>query len=614
MTLCRAIGRLVEMAPKKRRSSVHSLEDEGSDADFALEVDRSSAAGVTCGRKHPTVSDRAYLFDDDVRPRVAERNDAWRWCSSFLAILSEANLPGPDESSILNLRESLLQFLQAHTLVVNSECSGIGMTEIALATIKTVTSESLRSGDLSKNPIQFSRAGDVDKDCRQALASHGAHSSGCIFGDALHRFGEPLRAKLKISFGRRVREAQLLKAKMKLGKKTRKTLPDVGHAFFKDCISLVMQKTKQYHKKKAYCYVHNCECPVQGQLLQDIFHTPGIVKFVNIGLLCYDWSAAGSRKGTLGEITSCLLAQFCRDRLVNREEVVLAECTILFPEALICGEIGHVYSCTVFKLCPSQAGFPKLRGRKFMLFLLKKRVSWRQEIGDPVDCFMRLWRAPMDGNACAEWYYHAPQGTVNRHIEELARKRHFPDRPCGHKWSYWQIAPPGTRRRIVQHERMLMSNGCGFDFKVPQQQLPESSGGRFQQHGNVSQASAKGWFFDVNQTATYMPPRSRIAPTLMRKTHLWSFYNRRFLLPEESLELMGAGPMFLDKDYNDSDEAANRGPSLRDTDLGERLPLFQDIMSRKYTPTTMRSWAGNGVSVETVGQLLMFIFSGIEFK
>lgn len=72
--------------------------------------------------------------------------------------------------------------------------------------------------------------------------------------------------------------------------------------------------------------------------------------------------------------------------------------------------------------------------------------------------------------------------------------------------------------------------------------------------------------------------------------------------------------MFLDKDYNDSDEAANRGPSLRDTDLGERLPLFQDIMSRKYTPTTMRSWAGNGVSVETVGQLLMFIFSGIEFK
>ena len=92
MTLCRAIGRLVEMAPKKRRSSVHSLEDEGSDADFALEVDRSSAAGVTCGRKHPTVSDRAYLFDDDVRPRVAERNDAWRWCSSFLAILSEANL------------------------------------------------------------------------------------------------------------------------------------------------------------------------------------------------------------------------------------------------------------------------------------------------------------------------------------------------------------------------------------------------------------------------------------------------------------------------------------------------------------------------------------------
>ena len=244
--------------------------------------------------------------------------------------------------------------------------------------------------------------------------------------------------------------------------------------------------------------------------------------------------------------------------------------------------LQHVYSLHEFTICPSRFGLPKKRLHRVMIWLRKDRRQWT--IDNPEGCLLDTFGSKIV--ASANIFYTAPQARTQARIRALAASRGFPPTRPGQKgWSYFQIAPPGTRYRILAHERAIA------------------------QHGADLNAS---FFFPVDQRPEFHPP-STILPCLLRNSLIWSTSARRFNSGAEAFECMGMGPIFFQSDYSDHDCNRSSAPCVDEVDLRTEVPLFREVARGEgFTDSQLREFAGNGFAVDVIGLFLLFLFSHTE--
>ena len=332
-------------------------------------------------------------------PEVFEPSDLWRFMCHFGHRLKH-NVYGVD-------------FLHVLIIVLCVGCdmvtdfSGLGAPEIAGHKIVEYLRGHLSGGQ--EISFKFLRASDVLPVCRAALALHGCSlcAPQCIMGDQLSRVPEALLSKAESYWQAGLEYAA---ARIEDGEPAKSVYSEIGQDLFNRCAAEFLDTSSPWITS-AFCYVHGKRCAVQ--------RASAALRGVVGGVLCYDWSNRGLKKGLLAFKSSMLLLTFMRDRLEYQEYFALIECVPGFDHTVF-RFIEHIYELRWLVICTSVFGVPATRKRKIMFLIKKTTLRWHRAIttNNFADAFHHLFS--IDGHFSSQIYFCAPRAAVDKYVQ-----RHF---------------------------------------------------------------------------------------------------------------------------------------------------------------------------------------------
>ena len=323
----------------------------------------------------------------------------------------------------------------------------------------------------------------------------------------------------------------------------------------------------------AYCYKHFAHCPMN--------NTNPEAKVTGCigGVLCYDWSSRGALKGHMGWKGSMLLLNFMRERLIYQEDFAIAECVQGFDETAF-DHISHMYSLTWLTVCQSMFGVPGTRKRKIMWLLKIGSLIWHRCVREDMALvFQQLFHMPctMRGDI----FFAAPKQAVRAFKRKLAAKRFMPlRRRSGKEWSGFQLLKAGPRGRLLEYERRSRDKNLHFGGSL------------------VYDLSQEPSFSGINADG--------MMPALLRKSMRWGSHAHRLLMPAETLEVQGIGPIYRHSMYDESEEhnALSNGMF--------RTPFYDAVARGDFTDSALRSMAGNTMCLSVIGAALLVALACTE--
>lgn len=504
---------------------------------------------ISLSRKRKLIAD-----DSSSSSAVRCRADLWTWPNRFVGCL-----PG---NNFRMLHSNLLTGVRMTT-----DLSGFDMPRFSAGLIKQEV-QRLQGSSADKLTWSFDRSSDCAKHCRKALILHG---EGCVLGSSVDRVPSGLVTKFK-----ELHTKAMEHVKSCLGQKARsKAL----HKFWTDACSLMLDVSDaDVSSIRARCYSHGSLCPLMPRKFGSFKGVKGSIG----GFICVDWSNFGKRAGLLGYNSTLSTLIYLRERLLLKEHFCIIECVTGFPDELL-QVLSHIYSVDVIQWSSHWSGLPGRRKRKFMFLLNKGCLRWMPGVqADIQDVFNKIFSSDLDDDVTGDLYFGAPKQAVVSHSEFLAKLRFLPPRRNnGKPWSCFQLLKPGGRNRLLKHEAKMRKRNMGLGETV---------------------------FCDLSQNISFRPPTTSIMPTLLRSSEIWSTSKRRLLLPLESLEVMGFGPMYLAEDYRD--EEKDRAPATETLHYG--APLMDALRNGKFSPRVIRQLAGNSMQASAIGACQIFVLAFTE--
>ena len=436
-----------------------------------------------------------------------------------------------------------------------SEYSGYGSFEVAAQHIQ----EALRLNGRVDNEsvgMVFLRSGDILERCRKALlGSHREGGCGCVFGDMLLRSPVELVDKMRED----IKESHALMAEsIEAGEASAAVLDKVGNALLQKVASYMFNNVED-QGGNAWCYAHERECAAVKTRQND-----EQIMIGGAGITCIDWSSMGQKKRWVGDTLLCFM-HFLQEVRAQGADAWILECTIGFDHDPL-RQLLPSYELFVLKISPHELGLPSHRPRKYMFLLNRSRLRFQGKIKElgVNESFVRLFGRPVDLTGSA--YFRAPQHVVNRMVEELATRRGLPSKRRGGKeWSCYQVLDPGARARLHGYEKRVVAMG-----------LPERN----------------KYLANIEQHPAFFKGLTKLMPTLMRRSCVWSFQHRRLLTGEESLEVQG---MNL---FNDDSTFA--------------CPFRDLVLSGSFSTADLKAMSGNSMNVAVVGACMVFLLGCTE--
>ncbi len=277
---------------------------------------------------------------------------------------------------------ALRHWCRANVVHATSHYSGFGMFEAALAAFLET--------DGRMPQLRVFHASDIARACRKALLNHTAQTAPLhIGGDICRRAPPPQQEKLKACW----QEAgQAWAAELKC------LIDDGSHAAMikdaKQCAAdkLLAQLLEVLREAplltEDFCYKCKALCPLHGHINSRRHPSRSRVLTVNsAGTTCVDHSSMGSHAGLLGK-TIIPFTIWLKERMENREDLIIHECTQHHPSELLFNRfLGPSHHIFVWKICPSELGFPLTRVRKFTLCVSRARLLDMVPLTTPLQFF-----------------------------------------------------------------------------------------------------------------------------------------------------------------------------------------------------------------------------------
>eukprot|EP00971_Amphidinium_carterae_P024046 474817-Amphidinium_carterae.1 len=485
------------------------------------------------------------------------------------------------------------------TLEVSSDFSGFGMPELAMQVIGDAVFH--KTG--SRPKVVLYRACDLAGQARKALLS--LHSTAHVFGDVRNGVPDNVARKLaRLSHSSRMMRTQH-ESRERSREDRREFVTRLGTALVHRC-DQEMRNVQFDGNRTAFCYRHNQHCPVRSN---DDAYPHGVIRLLIAGVPCTDHSVMGSRKAASGD-TAVTLSSWAADiKSSPHYDLLLLECTPLFPERLQLSVFEEMYSLESFCYSPTDLSIPANRRRKYMLLRLRSRVvalsgyvfgekvfgiDAETEVGETgARTFAEVFFRTLE--ASGDLFFKASADERREMVLSMARARHLLE----------------VERLRSEHSRIPLSLAL-----APCQARAWKA---YKQRVSERRAHA---IVNVCQSASFATTHKMVVPTLLTKTSclvstkdggkvsLWvahvsdvtngfgkiwhlSHVPRQMLMPEEYALVMGVPVESLLKDVH-----------LRATQLIDISPL---------SPSEIRQLMGNSMHMSAVGTALVYALATSKF-
>jgi hypothetical protein len=301
-------------------------------------------------------------------------------------------------------------------------------------------------------------------------------------------------------------------------------------------------------KSKVYPTVN----PVDGQKY---------IEVVAGGIVCLDWSARGSRAGTLGD--GCFA--FCsmmREVWLHEPDAAILECTREFDHNDIITLLGEKYDLWPITFSLSEVGVPSQRHRKYMIILLKSGLlAWKPGLEFTKPNFMKLFGRTLECNGHV-YLMSTPIEIVRAYVEKMATKRGFPSRDGnGAHWNPVHLLTKPEKHRVEQYKTIASLAGLAADGE---------------------------YFVDPSQNITHASI-TECVPALTQRCRPWSLSLARPMVIEERLEAQG---------FPAVDAEAT---------LGLKLP-WKDALPG-LTERQLSSLAGNAMHFTAISTVMLYLLA-----
>eukprot|EP00439_Symbiodinium_sp_Y106_P025582 s5201_g3.t1 len=444
--------------------------------------------------------------------------------------------------------ERLQQSLQSG-LCLRTDYSGLGGPEEALCQLA-------RGLHLDERVLMCQRACDKEQHCRRVLMHRASASRpSCVQKDILERIPERVLEKIR---GMHDKHIAVADDKIKGGMKKEDAIVEQGAMFIRSSLQVLIRtkSLRDISQRSGFCAVHNKQCPVSPPVPDDF---QGLVCNVS-GVNCYDFSAMGASKRFLGS-SAVSFVVWLSERLLSKEDFFVVECVCGFDDELSSELVVEWFDMVSLQICPTMFGLPVARERKYMVFL-GKHMCWAPEVVSKghQQAFEQLFSCQVQMRG--DELLRASPELVASHIAKMAASRQLPAlRSSGLPWSCFLAMSPSQQNSLKAHEDWLVQAGYNVRSSV---------------------------MSNIRQKPEYMGPvLSGYVPTLLQSSILWSFRQRRLVLPAEMLELQG---------YNVLDQDPSRRSCI--------ATCLSDI-----SDTAIRSMAGNATHISCIGNVLAFVLA-----
>ena len=441
-----------------------------------------------------------------------------------------------------------------------TDYSGLGSPETALHFLFQALGTRLGDPDMPQK-LRLMRASDCDVHCRRILlgqpAGVGEPGACCVLGDMLDRCPSELVTECEALL--QDCRGQAKEAIETDGLRPEEACRSWGRKFVDQAIQ-IMSKNSQ--TKNPWCYRHlQSQCACNSAVPEEM------LSMAVAGVTCVDWSAIGLKGGWLGDSAIAFLA-WARERHLYQERIILIECTPAIDVATI-QEIFFEYTMVVFDICPSMLGIPVHRRRAYMILLRSSDLAWHTDCAqDPATAWRELFcqKTWID---CAE-FGSAPTELVEQQARILALARGFPATSAsGSAWKPKALLSSAVRDRIRDWEALV----------------------RMQLSLQPGQVASR------IMNSTQNPERcpiTKLCPTLLTKSRLWSMRHQRHLLLAEMCEIQGFACL------TSSQYPCPFRAEVLESDLGKKGAIPDGAMRRMI---------GNGMHMHCIGAMILFALS-----
>ena len=510
----------------------------------------------------------------------------WPSEAEVAGAFSDPRPPGPlRHEDRFAVRDSQIRsFIQhhGHTTLEENTCtdvclltdwSGAATPEFYLRSFRKEVAQCLGIDSSKLGRITLYRASETQEHCRSALLTM-KDGPRHVFGSICDRMPPDALSELQVllefyTTRWRKRKTQIPCGAPRLRKVRRKVrrkfvkggqqCAALGQEFMREAWSLLQAAGPPL--TKAYCYRCCQECPVN-PTKQDNCSYISVV-----GNTCVPWSSMGAMMGWL-HCCSLPFLQYVHELLTGPVDAGIQECTPGFDHDLFAELVAPSIVIEHALLCPSKAGDPARRLRKYVRHhrrgVFEPRVAYN---GTSVEQVMQRTLA-----ADAQIFCVAPQTCIDKHMAELAAKKRkiSPSTAAAAAQTYMveDVLSRGHMRRYLQLRSLVPQN----TFAI----VNTAQSAKFQTRSSV---------------------RSGVAPALMCRTSILVGVNfdegpDRVLVPEE-LFLVQGWPLFLPKRHR----------------CRAALPVF--LRRSKYRKH-LRKMAGNGMHITSLFAAYLFLFGGLQ--
>lgn len=291
---------------------------------------------------------------------------------------------------------------------ISTSYSGLGAAELSLQFLQ----QQLRAnGDLNADALGVvnTQACDVKPSAQQVLLNSGSASANHIFADLNDKVPSTARAVLD--------KYEALAAATDDVSQKAQAFQDMRDFL----LSLESENALFPARRKAHCVKHGRRC-----LLRDPdcpSQRPGALTIEIAGTICKDVSQMHRGRVVVVGPSGRILLIWLMERRHRREQIILAECTPQFPEAILREMLGMLYQVHSHVCGPEDLGWWVRRRWRFTLMVLRQEFGGKFSFASSWGSFQRIfYKSPSKDSLKCDSFFAAPKACVDHVLRCKARR------------------------------------------------------------------------------------------------------------------------------------------------------------------------------------------------
>ncbi len=393
--------------------------------------------------KHETQLPGDAVDDFTVNPGPSTLDEVLRWASRHMSQLTQV-APAMYNCFVETMCGT------SSSVRLCTDFSGLGASEMAMAQLDRAAREA------GHNPTatQVYRSTDILPHCQAVLKSHeGTGSPEHIFGDPLDRC--PTQARWKLNNAKRQTD-RIIARRLALREPTELVTQEQCQDLVQQC-EAILSTVQLSRDRKDYCFKHRKRCQFAPPKPRG--NEAKKVRDVTVAAVtCTDYSHMGKQRCMSGTSIVQLLFFFL-ELVTDLPDMIVLECTVRFPLALLRRFLSKQYHIQGLIFSPTHMGIPSSRWRQYILLWNREKLKPPALRFDNFGFGRVFWH---DMRVTGDIYFtSSDQEHYDEIINKYRQKRGFPAMRKGlsRTWALEEVLPPGTMQHYYAFKDMANIQG-----------------------------------------------------------------------------------------------------------------------------------------------------------